>query len=584
MDEDAVMEPIDQPVPGGLPIPNRPRVSPDKGVPSKRVAVSSETHNRLDAALDDRAFFRAKMVETKRTKTTENERLRQELANAQRDAADALQQVLLFQDSLAKAQAQMKTMEAHEHELQEQFLADQKNLGVLLGHLTAAQKQLEESSGQVYRLQSRVHEREDENVHLRAQLQASARKAASAPNKRKGRLAELLKNTGNRTIELPIDPAPIPEGSPVAAPASGAAANGDSRDPQSMDVNKLAELMKQLMSGSDAKVTISRRKPPKAIRKAELKPEHRVVSNYALELMRKTTYKIFEVEQQSDFAFHSSASEQDVADFSKGQKAMPETLAQWDFNAGYQKSEWNVEQKKRIIEAAIKKDQEDNGFFSQGLIQRGFLEIVLSEQLDRIRLDWNKFQTKPKLDGTLESKNEAFARGKAAIEKRQEDARVVNQQHQKYKQRTNTVDFTISLKQAEGTSKDLASWERMKKVLEYLGPAGMSEEEDGFRLENGRKLRVYWIKLCVWREPTVTDFMRMIDNQTERLQDVQAGPKPALRERSKDEGKRAPPTRLPRCLYDAKWLASKTAAYQEKLEVSEEAFALFVAATERMVG
>lgn len=137
------------------------------------------------------------------------------------------------------------------------------------------------------------------------------------------------------------------------------------------------------------------------------------------------------------------------------------------------------------------------------------------------------------------------------------------------------------MKEAEGAS-DLATWKRALELLEYLQSEGMSEEEEIPRTINGQRVKSFKILLCVWREPDVAKMMHLVDVQGRRFEEIHNGTKAAPRERSKDIGKRPAPQGLPKCLYDSKWLAAQSPAQLKELKVSKDAFALFVAATERM--
>ncbi|CAK5275885.1 unnamed protein product [Mycena citricolor] len=151
----------------------------------------------------------------------------------------------------------------------------------------------------------------------------------------------------------------------------------------------------------------------------------------------------------------------------------------------------------------------------------------------------------------------------------------------KYDQRRATVEATIALKEADN-AEDIVTWKRMLELLELLGVGGMSEEEETSATIKGHKIKTYKIKLCVWREPAIADYMRMVDAQTTRFQALHNGTKSAPRVRDQTKGSRPPPKGLPKCLYKPDWLSSLTTKEVKELKVSKEAFALFVAATERM--
>ena len=152
---------------------------------------------------------------------------------------------------------------------------------------------------------------------------------------------------------------------------------------------------------------------------------------------------------------------------------------------------------------------------------------------------------------------------------------------QKYNRRVQTVEAVIYFKDADKAS-DLGAWKRMLEILVHLGPTGMSEEEESCVLVQGKRVKTFVIKLCVWREPQVVNYMRLVDAQTKRMEEIHGGVQSALRTHNLVNGKRPVPTGLPECLYDPVWLASQPQTVKKKLQVSTETFALFVAATDRM--
>ncbi|KAJ7073083.1 hypothetical protein C8F01DRAFT_1076876 [Mycena amicta] len=454
---------------------------------------------------------------------------------------------------------------------------------------------------------------------LRAQIKSSAHKeAAMSTPKCRGRLStELLRNTNTRTTELPLDPTPIPSQGPAETPNQGPAETpnqgpaatpnqGPAATPHASDaaaaavLESLAESMdvdvrtlmtlmsglSKLVMGDGAGVVVSPRKTravkAKAAKKKQVQPQDKNMANAAHSMLRKATYTLFAVEQGSDFIFHASASPREVEAFANDEGTMPDTLAQRDFNPGYLDSAWNAVQKERIIDEVVRADKASLQLIDKGHIKREYLEYVLSEQLERIRGDWNQFQTKYNAEaGRMETKTEAYARAKFVLLQRRAASRRVNAQHAKFQRRVHTVEATIYLKEADG-AKDLATWKRMLEILEYLGPSGMSEEEESYIMADGAKVMAYKIKLCVWREPSVADFMRMVDAQAKRIEDVHGGNKAAVRVWCEEPGHREPPPGLPRCLYNGKWLESKSTVYQQELRVSEKVFALFMTATQRM--
>ena len=111
-----------------------------------------------------------------------------------------------------------------------------------------------------------------------------------------------------------------------------------------------------------------------------------------------------------------------------------------------------------------------------------------------------------------------------------------------------------------------------------------SEDEDAVEVD-GQMVTIFKVKLCVWRAPEVVDYLGFVDAETKLLkaQDPhRGGARPGARYRTNVLGTSAPPKGLPECLYDSAWLEDQTPTFRRDLEISKEAFRLFVAATSRM--
>jgi hypothetical protein len=108
-----------------------------------------------------------------------------------------------------------------------------------------------------------------------------------------------------------------------------------------------------------------------------------------------------------------------------------------------------------------------------------------------------------------------------------------------------------------------------------------SEEEDEVQVDDAKVL-IYKVKVCIWREPRVVEYLRFVDAQTGLFKKHQQSPTPASRIRSGAPGTSEAPCGLPKSLYNDEWLKKASPAYLKELKVSKEAFGLFVVATARM--
>ncbi|KAK7038368.1 hypothetical protein R3P38DRAFT_3182460 [Favolaschia claudopus] len=373
-------------------------------------------------------------------------------------------------------------------------------------------RRLNARDAELAQLRAQFHKYGDEVLQLRLQVKTAVRDKPKPTPRRRGFVSNELFGTGKpATLDLSLDPAPLPADNPDPLPADSQAAepSGLIDHPVVKRVAAKLNVDAEDMSDIMGLLTLTQnptRKLPK------VQPKTKELINIAHVMMRQTTYCLFKVEQSNNFIFHIPATETEVEDF-----AADDTATLEDFGAGYLNTAWNVEE---------------------------FLEVVVRE-LERYRADWKLFQ--PRWDtnaNRLETKQEAVARGNVMLDMCRMAGKTLNAQQGKYMHRRTTVEAVIALREAEN-DRDLATWIRLLKLLDYLQAA--------------------------------------VDIQTWRFEKLSNGNKSAPRERSQEKGSRPAPKRLPRCLYDSAWLASQTPKQLKELEVFEEVFLLFVAATDRIV-
>ncbi|KAJ7813626.1 hypothetical protein B0H13DRAFT_2382330 [Mycena leptocephala] len=111
-----------------------------------------------------------------------------------------------------------------------------------------------------------------------------------------------------------------------------------------------------------------------------------------------------------------------------------------------------------------------------------------------------------------------------------------------------------------------------------------SEEEDEAEFE-GEPMTIYRVKICIWRNPDIVDYMRFVDKQRklDANQCSNPGPNKTRRMHTQDFGTSRAPTGLPECIYNNTWLKELQPLEYEDLQVSKEAFEMLVAATSRML-
>ncbi|KAJ7200551.1 hypothetical protein GGX14DRAFT_659829 [Mycena pura] len=571
---------------------------------SKQRAVAGADRQQLDQARE--SVQRSQEVARtsnmhRRQMANQVTMLQQALEEASKTKDNMDQQVHEMQLHIAETAEKMNVMELEGSQLVGALAEEQKKYLMLYESMNNAQRQLKESTDIAASLQRSIEKRDDEALELRNQLKiARNRLGASEPSpfKRLRRLSmQLLRNSSTNAPKLMLDPVAIPsDGANESAAPTSTEPNkvvGDLAKAFDVDADALAAVQQLcLVAKKGNSVVVLPKKPkgrtPKAkvAAKLEVEPETSTLKNIVFWMMRDAVYTLFAVDQATDFTQRQSATPEEVAKYERAMRTsldddeplpLPATPARWDFNApGYLQLLWNQANMEAVIAIAVETDAQGENLVGKGKIKRVFLELILPEQLERYRSEWFKFQ--PQMiaaQNRWETKAEATARGQFMLLQRRLASKTINGQHaaRKYSRRVQTVEAVIYFKDANGAS-DLGAWKRMLEILVHLGPTGMSEEEEGSALVQGKHVKIFVIKFCVWREQQVVNYMRLVDAQTKRMEEIHGGVQSALRTRSTVNGKRSVPTGLPECLYDPVWLASQPQTVKKKLQVSKETFAL----------
>ncbi|KAK0460526.1 uncharacterized protein EV420DRAFT_1478298 [Desarmillaria tabescens] len=122
---------------------------------------------------------------------------------------------------------------------------------------------------------------------------------------------------------------------------------------------------------------------------------------------------------------------------------------------------------------------------------------------------------------------------------------------------------------------DLRTWQLFLKMLQMLGTNGMSSEEEVIKVVGGITETVYTVKVCIWQNGKVIEYLKDIDGASPQF--TGKGSHPAHRDRETvprmNEVVNAP-QELPRALYDPEWLAELDEYEQGDLCISKDAFEL----------
>ncbi|KAJ6459694.1 hypothetical protein DFH09DRAFT_1348902 [Mycena vulgaris] len=576
--------------------------------PAKFRLLAGPQHEVLDNARDNEAYHRdqAQLARQKsRALNLENQQISAQLQDAQKLQAEQTARINALHEELASKSQTLIEMQQHEMQLEAQFVMDQakfqqyealtEQYQTMMPQMLEAQKLLMQRNEDVEHLNRLVMQKQDEAIQLRALNHLQGGKAQKKPAPRRGTRASLdpVRNSSTRTIQIPLDPIAIPEapsGKPNPKPKAKLAATPALAELLGTDVPTLDGFIGQLerlcISGG-VTVNIEETTPKKGNgkNKSKKKSDKKLpneLKNYINAILRKITYIKFGVKQVADFSLYNPADESKVAACEDDFIDPPPNLFQWDFSPGYLDSRWNQKMIEKIVDAVLEDEGED-GDIPRGGVEHDYLEELMEEKLARYRGAWKGFQ--PRFDedlGRMETNREANARGARAFKQHQLATRSNSSKHCKYADRVQTVIAAIEIKKDEGVAADIATWERLLQMIELLGEQGMSsEEEDEIEVDDAKVL-VFKVKLCIWREPRVVEYLRFVDAQTALFKKHQQGPAPAPRIRTRAAGSSKVPRGLPKSLYNNEWLKNAKPGYLNELKVSKEVFELFIAATDRM--
>ena len=184
-------------------------------------------------------------------------------------------------------------------------------------------------------------------------------------------------------------------------------------------------------------------------------------------------------------------------------------------------SPWNYV----LFEHLLDTFKADNAtFISDNNITDRYINDLIEDKFSRGRQTWRGGQPKLKSTGALETPEECEARVLLADERLKERARTDQRRRnvsallqlttsrfhhlpQKFERRHATVEKVIALHVGNPES-DVAVWRFLEKVLDLLGPDGMSSEDTC----DGLPETVFRVKVLEWRRP-MDDHMEIIDNQ-----------------------------------------------------------------------
>ncbi|KAJ7757849.1 hypothetical protein B0H14DRAFT_2634852 [Mycena olivaceomarginata] len=513
----------------------------------KRFAAPGPTCNTLETMRRAQAHGKDRIdqLEAKLAEAEAMARVAQERAEHMHN------QLVEHQAQLVEHQAQLVEHQAHEEQLEIQFMNDQAEISEIKSNWELASRESQQvlmaQNETIQRLNWDLADRTIENMEYKARTQAPT---TPIPRQRKGRTSSfpVLRNVG-AMVQIPLDPVPLPH-----PPASS------TKSPEDPTPWVKTTIRKQWMAPKKGK---------------PVAPENK---NFWNNELRDQIYKQFQVKSYAGFMSCAPVSAEEMET-----SVVPgENDWRWDFSNGYMSSRWNLTLRNRLVALTLEAQMPEMA----ASVDREWLDGQLKTKLQDIKGMWGRLRPKAKTGGGVETTAEAAFRTTAYPDAAQTKKKSNSARDRKYQGRIKTISMTIEIKAHQpDLAQDLEAWKRLLDIVARLGTLGMSSEEEAEADFNGMLMKIYKVKVCMWRAPEITDYMRMVDKQTGVLSDQhnQQGPSKAMRVHVAKGGTGRAPVGLPKCMYSSEWLRTLGALVYQDLEVSAEEFGLLVAATSRMM-
>ncbi|KJA13945.1 hypothetical protein HYPSUDRAFT_1074622 [Hypholoma sublateritium FD-334 SS-4] len=283
------------------------------------------------------------------------------------------------------------------------------------------------------------------------------------------------------------------------------------------------------------------------------------------EVVRRAWKTHFSVSSVADFALYEPAPPAAVEAFETGPHG-PNNQNVLDFGKGFEKSRWNKVILKKFVEDLLEERRED-GSWDVSDVSHQYLLALFYGQLKRSREAWRQVQSRPIIDeGRMETTTEVAERI---------DEYTIQRLAMKYERRTKAVEKIICIKLSLNAP-DLTTWQYFRDLLIKLSVDGMSSEEEGVTKLGDIHVPVFRVKICVWRNPVLTDYLKYIDKESQNPAiRPNRGSKLHPRIQIDEPGVTPAPKELPRCLYKEDWLKAEEEVkgkewIEEELKVSRE--------------
>ncbi|KAJ7700190.1 hypothetical protein B0H14DRAFT_2648915 [Mycena olivaceomarginata] len=488
--------------------------------------VPGPQREEYDKACDKQAFHKDQVLVAKQKShklTLENQQLLTQLEEAERTKAEHIAFLNSMNEELARKSQAIAELQQHEGQMEAQFLGDQEKLQALYDQCNTIVPQLLESQKL---LMQRNEDVERLNRLLVQKQMRPFRCVPTATSKARTHLSvHHLLVAGHALVWiLSATPAPalskshltpilvtqVPSGKSKPKSKAKLAATPAFADLLGTDVATLSGLigkLEQLLVGDEGDGG-RQESNTEETEQAEVPGEQGPSEPYQSgpqSALRRSTYNKFDVEQAADFHIYNPAEPAKVAACKDGLADPADDLFQWDFSPGYTKCRWNDLMIAKVVDAVLEADGED-GEIAEGGVERDFLEALMREKLGRFRGAWKGFQ--PRF-------NERLGRLPLSSTSLLAEALLPNIAiSQKFEDRVQTIIATIEIKTGEGNTGDVATWRRLLEMVQHLGQQGMSSEEEDEVQVDDTKVLIYKVKVCIWREPRVVEYLCFMDAQT----------------------------------------------------------------------
>jgi hypothetical protein len=241
-------------------------------------------------------------------------------------------------------------------------------------------------------------------------------------------------------------------------------------------------------------------------------------------------------------------------------------------------SPWNVKLIKLLAEEAIATREKLPDLEELPIRSKAYYEDLVKDHMERARTAWKKIQPQILASGQVETSEQVKSRLAIAHAKREKAARrttrrlgvryfygVIGQlilsTLKRYDRRKQDVQHMITIKKLERAD-DLFIWQWLGKLIEYLGPAGMSSDDTEFDGETMAK--EYVARELPWRTNVAApmkkiDRLRKPGGPLERARG--ATTESRVHRQNAVSTSRTPPMEHSKDIFDSRWLEKNGQMY-----------------------